>query len=397
MHPIPVPDPEASICQVRIDQQVFHGVDRRHRQAVLGGIGLDLLLGLGGQVVDDQVRGDLRAPEVQLAVACLRQPPTQVHATDVVGDRPAVRLHPAQQGIEAALAEDAHLETNLDQPVPALHVDGQVQPLRRIRSRLAAELAAARRVAAGIGREARRIHQRPDHTRLRRDIQMLSAAGAFALEQCDDRVCRGLRPRVERRLGHGTHRQRGAVGVALQVDQPAGSFDRHLRRGAGGQWSAETERRHRNMDQLRECLGQIAPPSRLDEHVRVAEERRQVVGHDAALARPDARPVKGFFTVERADVTGVAALGRLDLEDLGAEFGENSTGQVAPARGRVDDANAGEWRRHARRGLVPMMPSASRSSISASVRCRSWLSTSRLCCPNVGAGRSMSNGSSPRR
>ena len=209
----------------------------------------------------------------------------QVHAADVVRDRPAVRLHPAQQGIETALAQNAHLEADLDEPVPALHVAGQVQPLHRIRSRLAAKLAAARRVAAGVGRETGGIHQGPDDTRLRRDIQMLPLTGAFALEQRDDRVRRGLRPRVERRLRHGTHRQRRAVRVALQVDQPASSFHRHLRRWRIGKRSAEAERRHRDVHQVRELPRQILGPTpefrasetpnapvrarRLDEDVRV--------------------------------------------------------------------------------------------------------------------------------
>ena len=115
---------------------------------------------------------------------------------------------------------------------------------------------------------------------------MLSPAGSFALEQRDDRVSGGLSPRVERRLRHGAHRQRRAVRVALQVDQPAGSFHRHLRRRRVSHRSPEAERRHRDMDQVREIPRQILGPTpefrasetpnapvrarRLDEHVRVA-------------------------------------------------------------------------------------------------------------------------------
>src|SRR5690606_9830991 len=70
---------------------------------------------------------------------------------------------------------------------------------------------------------------------------------------------------------------------------------------------------------------------------------------EAALAHGDGSPVEGFALVARALVEGrhtarLGALGRLDLDDLGAEVGEDAAGELGAGRGEVEDADAGKGR-----------------------------------------------------
>ena len=236
--------------------------------------------------------------------------------------------------------------------------------LRRGRGAVVAE---AGLVAARVGREAAGVHQRPDHAGLHRDIEVLAEAGAVALDECDDGVRRGLRASVQPGLrvadGHGR-----PVAVAGQREQPARRLDRQVRRRRVRVRSALPERRDRGVDQRRVERAQIlvaqseageAPRlERLQQDIRAFGERTQLrlppggreVEGDAALAAAVRGPVERAVRVALAAVlegrhaARVAALGRLDLEHLGAEVGQDVAGDLAACGRQVQDADAGERR-----------------------------------------------------
>ena len=399
-------DPEAARSQVRIVEQIGHGVDGGQRQAVGRGIGLEFLLGLRGQQVDDQVGRLLRRLDVEFAGSQRRHPAPQVETANALRHIHVAFLHPAQQRVEGALADDAHLEAHLRQAVLARDDAGQPQLLFRRGMRLAAKLARGWRIGAGVGRKAGGVHQRPHHARLGRDVQVLAKPGTLALVEGDHRVRGRLSAGVERGLGHGAHRRRRAVGIALQADQSAGGLHRVFGGWRVRQRAGKAERRHGNMDQMREPGVEVAAAAGLQQHVGGVEMRLEVrVRHDHL---PGVHACAVGIVPWCAVASGVRR--RLKLEHFRAEFRQGATSQRAPAIGGVDDADAGKRRLrfarrvgcrpfvgHGRRGLSPMTPSASRASISASLKFSSSLSTSRLSRPRVGATLSMSKGCSPTR
>ena len=326
-----------------------------------------------------------------------------------MGNRCIACLDPAQQGVEGALADDAHLEAHLHQAVLAGHDARQSQPHgSRRRVRLAAELACRRRVGAGVRRKAGGVHQRPHHAGLGRDVQMLAAAGAFALVEGDHRVGGGLSAGVERRLRHRAHRHRRAVRVALQAHQAASRFDGEVGGWRSGHRAGNAEGGDGDVDQMRERRAEVRRVAGFQEHVRVLEMRFEVVPGQRLLAGANA----GCVGVAHADGLRRGCRG-VEPPHVGAELGQGAAGEFAPVPGRVDNADVGQRRcgvlgsvagcvgRHegwgASRGLSPITPSASRPSISASSRPSSSDSTSRLCWPRVGAVLSMSKGRSPSR
>ena len=102
-------------------------------------------------------------------------------------------------------------------------------------------------------------------------------------------------------------------------------------------------------------LGHEAGIGGFDQHVGGAEQgeeiaalgRRIGVDHDAALAEADMGPVEravGVGIGEGRQPPGGSAVGRLDLDHLRAQVGEDAPGHLGPRGGDVDDSDAIEQR-----------------------------------------------------
>ena len=152
---------------------------------------------------------------------------------------------------------------------------------------------------------------------------------------------------MERGLRHRAHGYRWTIGVALQPHQPARRFNGHFRGRGVGKRSRGAEGGDGHVDEPRTFPKEVPAPPGFDKHIRIAEKRRWIVGDDTLLARAHARPIQRLVAIERTQAAGLATLGRLDLYDLGPEFGQHLAGEFAPARGGVDDADAVEWWGHA--------------------------------------------------
>ena len=220
------------------------------------------------------------------------------------------------------------------------------------------------RIAAGVGRIAGGVHQGPDHRGLLGDIEVLAETGALALAQRDADVGSGLDAGVERglRVADGNRR---TVAVALQGDQAASGFDGEVGGGAIGVRAVLAVGGDGCVDQAGELVlevlvaeivsGHEAGVGGLDQHIGGAEQgekvialgRRIGVDYDAALAEADMGPVEraaGVGVGEGRQSAGGGAVGRLDLDHLRAQVGEDAPGHFGPRGGDVDDSDAIEQR-----------------------------------------------------
>ena len=327
-----------------------------------------------------------------------RQPAGHVSPAQGLGHIEPVFLGPAHQRMEGALADDRHLQAKLGMAVATGHDVRQLETRSDQGRQLATKLAGAGWVSPRIRRKAGGVHERPDDACLRGNVQLLPQPRAFPRVERHHDVRRRLRAGMECSLRHCTHGQGRAVTVALQVDEAPRGFDGDLGGWRIRQRASEAKRRHAGMDQARKALVQRPAEARLDEYICVREIRLRVVRNHTVLACAHRRPVQRLALVEWPHVAGITPGGRLDLDDLGAELSEDASRHFAPARGGVDDANAGERRRrHGSRGFVPMTPFSANAAISSVARPSTSDRTSELCWPRVGAGRSMSKGASPTR
>ena len=235
-------------------------------------------------------------------------------------------------------------------------VDGEDERV----GRSGASRAGAGRVVAGVGREARRVHQRPDHRGLLRDIEMLAQARALALAQGDRRVRGSLHARVNRSLREAD-RHRRAIAVALQSDQPAGRLNGEIGGGALRPGPVCAVGRDRDVDQrgmlilelvvaqtARRHLARIA---RLDQHIRRRQQRQKVgaarvvvqIDHHAALAEAHRGPVERAVRLrlgERRQAPRGGPAGRLDLDHLRAHIRQHPAGHLSAQPGKIQNTDA---------------------------------------------------------
>ena len=282
--------------------------------------------------------------------------------------RPLVDVEPGHFAAQFALLGDPAQEGGaVAQPQAAGHdgeggvavragVDGEDERV----GRSGASRAGAGRVVAGVGREAGRVHQRPDHRGLLRDIKMLAQARALTLAQRDRRVRGGLHAGVNRSLREAD-RHRRAIAVALQSDQPAGRLDGEIGGGALRPGPVCAVGRDRDVDQrgmlifelvvaqaARRHLARIA---RLDQHIRRRQQRQKVgaarvvvqIDHHAALAEAHRGPIERAARLglgERRQVPRGAAAGRLDLDHLRAHIGQHPAGHLSAQPGKIQNTDA---------------------------------------------------------
>ena len=351
--------PECAGRELRVVEEVRDVVDGGETQSMPRTERLHLPLGLALDEYAARLGGGCDRLGLQAPFPDLGEPAVEIPATDALGDLFAVFLGPAHQLVQRPLAENGHLEAQDDMAVRARNDVGQLET-RRDRCRpLSAVFARSGWIGTDIGRKTGRVHQRPHDGGLGGHVQVLAQTRGVPLVEGDGDVGGRLRPGVEGGLGHRPHGQGRAVGIALQPDQAAGGFHGQLRRRKIGGGAARSERGDRGVDDVREALGNALRAARFDEHVRVGEEGGRVRRHDAAFADPERGPVQGLVAGERRQRPALATAGRLDLDHLGAEFGEYAPGQFSPPGRGIDDA---DLRKRSSDGASPRAahPNASR-------------------------------------
>ena len=292
--------------------------------------------------------------------------------------------------------------------------------------------AGAGRIVAGVRREAGGVHQGPDDGGLLRDIEMLPESRPLALAQGDCGVGGGLHAGVDRGLREAD-RQRRAVALALQPDQPAGGFDGQigggaLRPGAVGPVRGDGDVDQRGVAILDVLVTQLlrrhfAGIACFDQYVGGRQQRVQVgaalivveVEHDAALAEAHHSPVEravGFGLGEGREAAAGDAAGRFDLDHFRAHVGKHAPGHFCARAGQIEDADAlqqcvafvgghlhappGSRRRELRSGSVGEDSEARRKSVGLSWRGTSESSRRTRRRPAGRAGSTRAGGANPR-
>ncbi len=102
-----------------------------------------------------------------------------------IGFRVGFVAGPPQHAVERAFADAGLVRADHDVAVFARHRARRAHARQQRRPRVVAELAGARRVAADVCRIAGGVHQRPDHGRLHRHVEVLAETAVIALVQRD--------------------------------------------------------------------------------------------------------------------------------------------------------------------------------------------------------------------
>ena len=210
----------------------------------------------------------------------------------------------------------------------------------------------------------RRVRERPQETRLHRDVDLLAAAGRLAIVMRDERAGGRVHPRPHRRLGKRDAQGRAAR-LADQRHEPAHGHRDEVRAAVAGVRPGLPEGRDRREDQPGVRLAQrsvaklprvqVAGGKRLDENVRTLRQAAQEVPPprgvdgegDPPLAGVVGKPGEvvgriGIIPAEDAHAPSRVPLGRLDLDDVRAEVPEDAAAQPAGAIGEIEDAVRGQ-------------------------------------------------------
>ena len=239
--------PEAARFEVFVPGDVRDGVERREHEAVGDGA-LEQLVHRAARDEVMHQRGGQSSLAHRLREILLHEPGQF--------GRPLVDINVRQLAGELTLLRDpAHEDRGVPQAQPARHhresgipVFARMHGKDAAAGRLGALRGRARRIVAGVGREAGGVHQRPDDRRLLRDIEVLSEPRALPLAQRDRGVGRGLHAGVDRGLREAD-RHRRTIAVALQPHQSARRFDREVGSGTPGPRPIAAVRRDRDVDE----------------------------------------------------------------------------------------------------------------------------------------------------
>ena len=231
-------------------------------------------------------------------------------------------------------------------------------------ARLTAVVAEARRILSERG-VASHEEQRPHDGGLHRSVQMLALAAPIALVQREDRVGGCLHRSVHRGLAEA-QRDRGSILVSHHREQPTRSGQDQVRGLTRGVRHRLAEGRHRDVDELRVLAAQrVASETqavegsrrkRLDQNVGGSDEfdeanslfGRLEIEDDGSLAEPPGPPEERALRISFAALlvggreAGITAPGRLDLDDLGAQVGEDPAGTLSEPGREIEYPDAFE-------------------------------------------------------
>ena len=343
------PPPEAQGIQVRIVEQVVQRVDRRERD--VGGL----------QQVQPLPGGPGRQDGVQEGIQ--------------LGEMPAAR----RLGAVARIGGHRRFAGQFEEPLPLAVGVGHHANVAIERAKRPPELVEQPRIAGAAfgwheGLAGQVLHRQERHHAFEhRHLDRLPDATLFPrIEGRGDRIGDIQRDDL---VGH--HRldvlRRAGAGVALQPGHAAGRLDGVVHRRAAGVRAALGIPVAGAVDQAGQARGQgvcIETETAQrgcahvrDEHVRAFKQREQPfstelglrVEHHAALVAVQVQVRMAHARVAlRGDMAEHIALGRLDLDHVGAEIAQHLCGHRTHAHGRqVDDAHARQ--RTTRHGHSPVI------------------------------------------
>ena len=355
-------DPVVAGDEVLVGDEVGRVPRGGHQPAAGDRTTVDLGLGAGPEEGDELIDAALAVGRAQLTAEDQREQLGPVDRRQVVVEGTLVG-RPGHHAAEAAGAGGAEHEGHAEEAVGGAGEHGNLDA-GGARWRGGPVVAHTRRVLVERG-VAGHEQQGPGDRGLEGGVEVLAEARPSSLVQDHDRVGRGLHRPAARRL-RWPDRHGRSVAIALAVQEPAGRRQGEVGRRAGRLGPGLAERGHRHVHEGRVDRGDRggveaegghhARGRRLDEHVgtrgQVAQRRPPVVvgqvEHDAALAQAPGLPEQRTLGValapvdERRHESRGAPAGRLDLDHLGTQVGENPPGRLGQRPGEVEHPEVGE-------------------------------------------------------